>query len=880
MAGSLDPLLTAGTSEPSPADLRAQELEAPAEVRQRIAQAQQQGPTVRQRSQSETIDLELARSQLGNPFSVRHIPFEVRREMTTDSMLAFGWYFTITPLIRADWAIQGPDAQLNAAVDAALRPVIVPTFLSFANSLWDGHTPLVKRFKMGKLWGTYRDPTAAKPDEDLQVWTSSADALLWRPPIALNPSHCLPTWNDNGEMDGFKFSSMPIPHFDLLGATSAYSYTTIPGKVIDSSYASWIVNEKDLHYGSIFGSPRTARAYRFWWSYWFRWALGDRSFENLLDPPKRVYYPTEFSDFVDPDDPNQVSPQVRQARNTAISLGQQARSGASLAIPGDLAETQDGKSSTHRKWEIDYLEGKAHFADLESSLASLQVEKLRAFIIPEGAFLHGSGKAAGGNSGRLMQGQLGEVYEESQQLLLSIWDGYINTDWIPQFVAANFPAKVGTPCEKSSRGIGVYDEQMRAAVLTLVGQVRGEVLPVDTRELLQQSGIPVLSHDQQLAEMKNIAELMKTSSPPVQQPTVRGMQGYNAGVMATPTAENPNLTQYYQPRERILLAQNDGFINSLPDTPHFQSAAVRSAVVRLRKTMLDRYREQYVSFSAFLGDHATLHLAQGDTQQASGLDHQQAATSAAALVAAWAATNAPGLPGHPSQAIGDATSLAADLAAIELKIALQGGADVLKKSRLHAEGFDDTAVSVWVQDRVKFALESVDQTVRDEALNWLTTQLEQTIDPEAAAKSATDFFDVNPIPHADRVALTESVAAYNHGTLLALQLAGVDQVQAHDASDGTDLHTDAECLARDGKTFSVTDAMQIQDHPRGTLFWTPLTTESLSLERVDSLPDHLQSEGMMAAYDPDRETLYVLSLATDQQERTYLKALGVQLSYR
>jgi hypothetical protein len=871
---SLDPVLTQRTQGPSPEEERVVETERDQGVLQRLARAEASGPTIRQRTQSEIIDLSLLQNQLGNPFSVRWIPFEQLREMTTDLMLAFGWWMTITPIVRAEWSIASPNARLAAAVDEALRPIIAETLLAFSNSLWYGHQPAVKRFRLGKLGGTYRDPNSEDSDKDIPVWDSSADALLWRPPATLNPSHCLPQWDEDGQMVGFKFSQTPIPHNDLISAASAYGYMVIPGHFIGPDYALWLTNEESLNFGSCFGAARTKRAYPFWWSFWFRWRLADRSYENLADPPKVVYYPVDFDQYIDPDDPDQENPMVKRARQTALDLGNQTRSGATLAVPGSLAETSDGHVTTMRKWDIGYLDGKNNFSELDATFKLLDVYKLRSWFIPEQSMIEGTGSrtaggSSGGTGGARMATQLGQVYEESQQLLVNYYDSIINEYMIPQFIAANFPELVGTPCKKVSRSLGVLDEQTRSQVFQLIGQVRGEVLPVDVRALLEQMNIPLLNEMQLKKEVQQISELAALMGPPVQDPEKVGTQGYNAGVVKTARGN-----QYAQPPQRIVLAESDGFMNSLPDTPHYRDAGVRSRVVRLRRLLLERYEQQYGSFVDFLRAQPTLHLAQ-DQRQKTGLDEQQASAAAASIVALWSSSHAAGAPGHSSQVV--ATEVGGRLADLVGGVALSGGRSALKGARLDAEDFGSGALDPWVKDRVKFALDSIDGTVRDECRSWLGDELQKTVDPAAVADAAKEHFQDFPKTHADRATRTETRDAFNRGTLEALHRAGVAQVQAVDASDGTDATTDAECQARQGRVYSVEDAMDVDEHQNGTLGWVPLSTERLSVERVPELPAHLAVDGLRVAYDEGTETLYLTDDLEDAHERALLLMLGDQL---
>lgn len=873
---SLDPVMTQRTTGPSPVEEKAITDQAKLRARASLANAEASGPTIRQRTQSEILDLSLLKGQLGNPFSIRWIPFEQLREMTTDLMLAFGWWMTVTQVVRAEWSIQCPDAQLAAAVDAALRPIYVESVMNFSNDLWYGHQPGVKRFYLGQLGATYRDPNGTDPSKDLPVWTSSADMLLWRPPISLNPAHCLPQWDEDGQMVGFKFSQTPIPHYDLISASSAYGYMVIPGHFIGPDFALWTVNEAEQNFGNIFGSPRTKRAYPYWWSYWFRWRLADRSYENLADPAKLVYYPTDFDQYVDQDDTDQENPMVRRARDTAIATGEQTRSGATVALPGSVMESQDGHMSTLRKWEIDYLKAPNNFADLNATFQALDTMKLRSWFIPENAFIEGQGSrtaggSAGGTGGARMASQLGQIYEESNTALVERYDEVFNEHFIPQFIAANFPEKMNIPCRKESRALGVLDDQTRSQILQLIGQVRGEVIPVDVRALLEQMNVPLLNEDQFKAEVKNISELAALMGPPQQEPQKVGTQGYNSGVAQSNVPGKPNF--YYQPKEIINLAESDGFMKSLPDTPHYQDAGVRSAVVRLRRLMVDRYSAQYGSFVDFLRKQPTLHLSENQPEKKqTGLDKKQAAAAATAILALWAQAHAPG-------SVADDGELAAKIANLSTLIGLRGGKGALKSARLHVDDFSEDTLAPWASDRAKFAIDSVDQTVRSEVADWLIDELQKTVDPATVANAAEEHFRDFAVGHANRVTRTEAVVGFNHGTLEALHHAGVVQVQAHDASDGTDTQTDAECQQRNGEVFSVQDAMGVEMHPNDTLYWRPLTTEKLSLERVDKLPEHLLEDGRHVAYDENSETLYVDSALDDLQTKAMLIILGDQLAY-
>jgi hypothetical protein len=165
---------------------------------------------------------------------------------------------------------------------------------------------------------------------------------------------------------------------------------------------------------------------------------------------------------------------------------------------------------------------------------------------------------------------------------------------------------------------------------------------------------------------------------------------------------------------------------------------------------------------------------------------------------------------------------------------------------------------------------------------FLTDELQKHTDPAEVAEAARERFSETPQTHSDRVVLTETLPAYNYGMLLALRDSGVSEVQAHDASDGADQLTDPECKRTNGKVYSIEEALaRAQDeHPNGTLYFTPMSTDHFVVERVESIPADLNGHGELAGYDAEREVLYISEEATQEQEEAFLLAIGEGLRLR
>jgi phage portal protein BeeE len=95
---------------------------------------------------------------------------------------------------------------------------------------------------------------------------------------------------------------------------------------------------------------------------------------------------------------------------------------------------------------------------------------------------------------------------------------------------------------------------------------------------------------------------------------------------------------------------------------------------------------------------------------------------------------------------------------------------------------------------------------------------------------AEGFRGVNALPQfdtarADLVARTETMLAYNESAIRGYAEYGVEQFEAIDGD------FDEECEARNGQVFSAEEALEVDEHPNGTLDWIPLTDKAWHRER-------------------------------------------------
>ena len=315
--------------------------------------------------------------QLGDPFEVERIPVSKLRAMRRDPMLGFGLSFIKTPHVRAKWFINakdnnGPNAQISAHLDQDLRRIYASYVLQHFNSLDFGFQALVKRFELRTPTGTFveTNPETGEQQES-PIWSQgSVQPIGWKPFVALPPENVDPIWSGQGDFNGINFSTGSNAGAPAGGqAGGAAGRGGAKGFKIDVYHSLWITNERDQNFGSLFGYPRLGYSYRFWWSYWFRWAIADRAFERKADPSIIIRHPD--GDIEDP-----ITGEPISAGEYALSMGERMRSGGVIALPSEMWEDANGRG-TSPKWDVDFTKEATNFDPFDKSFDYLDVQKLR-----------------------------------------------------------------------------------------------------------------------------------------------------------------------------------------------------------------------------------------------------------------------------------------------------------------------------------------------------------------------------------------------------------------------------------------------------------------------------------------------------------------------
>jgi len=838
-----------------------------------------QAPTVAQQTPAQDLWTRMS-TVLGPPFDSERVTLYQMRQMRKDAMIAFGLHYIKVPLVRAEWHIEardkdGPNAQVSAFVDAALRPIYARYILQRTQALDFGFQAMTKRFVMKNPGGVYADPAEQNQDNQIKpIWDEgSVEPIIWKAPVPLRPELVKPVFDDKtGEFAGMTYEAPQVQ-----GAKQARSKKQKGVMEIDVYHSLWGTNAKDDEHGSIYGFPRTGHARDYWWAYKFLFQLSNRGYERIAIPPVVAYHP-EGSSVID-DETGETQPNWQ----IALEMADRLRSNAVAAVPSTMAEAGLGEASTsQRAWDFKFLE--TPFQSLQvfdARFNYLNVMKLRSVWVPEQAFIEGEG----GTSSRNVAAQMAEIFVESQAVLMEEIDDEINRYMIPQLLMVNFPDFInnGGIALKVSHGFRKEDIEFYKQVLQLIGQSQPALLAerVDVGELLRRMNAPLKDARELERERTQLALQQAAGSPPllppgpgnvgvIQNPNVN--KGFQSGGSAPGVSGGGGQAQaaagfsgngwqqptiYVQPNEHIelLLADAEEFVTSLPASKHYSDKTLRALALQLRRAWEAHFRRLYPDFARYVADLDSLQLADDEKPKGFRITKKTAERVAARIMRNW------------TVASDEMEKLAKRSAEIIRKMVDRGAKLDQKKTRINVD-IDEDDIESFVNEQTGRLIKLTDQTFKEEMRGFLVRAIRDGQSPEEIGDSITSHYEGFPQVRADRIARSETRDSVNASTLLSGQAAGIRYVRA---SDGEDF--DEDCANRNGKLFTIREAWREmrKEHPNGTLGFDLIPRANFSIEYVKEMPESAPYDST-AYFDAESETAFVIFNSDGTDE--YLMELG------
>ena len=112
-------------------------------------------------------------------------------------------------------------------------------------------------------------------------------------------------------------------------------------------------------------------------------------------------------------------------------------------------------------------------------------------------------------------------------------------------------------------------------------------------------------------------------------------------------------------------------------------------------------------------------------------------------------------------------------------------------------------------------IRNVADTTRDDVRRWVETGTDEGLSVQKIAEQIrSKAADISP-GRALTVARSETRDAYNYGSLLSYEDAGVSEVEALDSDE------DEECAERNGQTYTLEEARALNPHPNCVLAFAP-----------------------------------------------------------
>jgi len=727
------------------------------------------------------------------------------------------------------------DAQVAAFVDAALRKVYASYLLERSQSHIYGFKPIVKRFQLENPDWKYLNPSVS--DTTIPVWDSkNVEAKIFKHFVGLpsDPEICQPRFNAKGEFNGIEYtpqvagvSSFP---FQKSNSSNEEGYRKIPAHL-----SLWATNQRHTVDGSLWGFPRIGYAYRYWFSYWLRWAMYDRYFERKSDPPYVVYYPTDPGEGTEDEDGASM-------KAHALRIGDAAKSGGTIALPGDFVTDYEGRVTGNREWEVKELEIAGDLTHFVESFEYLDKMKVTSLLVPDKAIRGGDDSSDAEHTFN--------IFKQSEASEMEQIDDEINRFIIPDLIAANFPDRNVT-ARKVTTGFDDADLDTMMEIIRVVGQTDQNALKaVDFDSMLDTIGIPSISHDEIVRREQAVKDEIESFKP---DPIVP-IPGEQAGV--------DEEGFYIQPREKIILSEDSSFISKLPPTRHYNDEEVLQSAREIRAKWNVAYKDIYDDVATFL---SSVEL----SEELKGIDladDDQASKLAFKIISKWNFSK------------NKTKKLIEDTKTSVRNIIARAGSRELRRIRTEDDWkVDSESVATYLEDRGLEYVKAIEDTIRDEVASYLAQQIRDgKSNTEIADGVREHFSDSFPDWKATRLVRSEVRNAYNFATLEAGQQAGIKVVQAKDAQ--LPQETDQDCIDRNGNFYSIPQALteNLKEHPNGTLEWK-LIPDVSSVSEVTVEASEIE-DGGIGYFDNITNTIYLNEDATKEEAEQFRILLGEILS--
>jgi len=455
-------------------------------------------------------------SRYGQLVQGSRVSMSTKLKMLDDPVIALSVAYIASKLVKAEYEIQCADPEIRAFFLTMYGAFHREFMLQAAMGVALGCVGLIKKLN-------FDTPRPLTPDAP-PVWTGTTIPLICSGFDQVDPVGAYPDFNKEGEFTGFNYSK---------------------GKV-DRVYALWLTIGRAKAFGKYSGAGRLGNAYKAWW-------LGEFGYDQL------VVHVQKFVDrVVEVSHPDGKDGDGNDLSDTALSIGNDIRSGATVAVPSTVYSAYEEsagmeKLTAIRKWAVRLLESGENIAAFHGLTDHCDSRKAMGMFIPLQLYQQVQQSSLGGptTSDVLSKLAVDLIIEDATEI-----DMHLNEYVFPFLVDVNWwpdAARV----EKVTTGLNEYDRGELFALLQVLAQRMDSdaATRIDPDRLAHHLGVPV--YDVMSTEREPMTEETQEQSP-TEEATDESPAGSGAAVAAqqvapvTASAYDPDKNPSREVLERML----------------------------------------------------------------------------------------------------------------------------------------------------------------------------------------------------------------------------------------------------------------------------------------------------------------------------------------
>jgi len=390
-------------------------------------------------------------SRYGQLVQGNRVSMSTKLKMLDDPVIALSVAYISSKLVKAEYEIQCADPTIRAFFQAMYGTIHREFMLQAAMAVALGCVGLIKKLQ-------FEVPRPLSPDAP-PVWTASTTPLICSGFDQASPVEAYPEFDKDGTFTGFHHGK---------------------GKV-DRVYALWLTIGRAKAFGKYSGSGRLGNAYKAWW-------LGEFNYDQL------VVHVQKFVDrVVEVAHPSGKDENGVDLSETALSIGNDVRSGATVAVPSEVYTEQSDsgmdKLTSIRKWAVRLLESGENIAAFLGLSDHCDSRKAMGMFIPLQLYQQVQQSSLGGPTTSDVLGKLAVdlIIEEATDI-----DMHLNEYVFPYLVDVNFGPDAAR-VEKVTTGLNEYDRGELFALLQILAQrMDSEAADlIDPGRLAHHLGVPI-----------------------------------------------------------------------------------------------------------------------------------------------------------------------------------------------------------------------------------------------------------------------------------------------------------------------------------------------------------------------------------------------------